>query len=118
LKTVVLGATDNPGRYAYLAANRLVRHGHPIVPVGRKKGTVAGIPIRRDFPDDEEIDTITMYLNPRNQEMYYDQILAASPRRIIFNPGSENPVLKKQALAKGITVEEACTLVMLSVGNY
>lgn len=118
LKTLVLGATNNPGRYAYLAVSRLVRNGHPVIAVGRSGGIVEGISIQPDFPADNDIHTISMYLNARNQEMYVAHILEVLPRRIIFNPGSENPVLEKQARAKGIIVEEACTLVMLATGSY
>ncbi|HEY9561412.1 MAG TPA: CoA-binding protein [Anseongella sp.] len=118
-KTLVLGATDNPGRYAFLAINRLVEQGHPVIAVGKRDGTVAGISIQKEFPSgSEDIHTITMYLNAANQRMYHDRILALHPKRIIFNPGSENPILKNLALAEGIAVEEACTLVMLTTGAF
>lgn len=117
-KTLVLGATDNPGRYAFLAVSRLVANGHPVIAVGRRSGNAAGVPILREFPPDRDIHTITMYLNAGNQKMYHEQILEAMPRRIIFNPGSENTVLKNLALAKGIEVEEGCTLVMLATGVF
>ena len=118
IKTLVLGATANPGKYAFLAVSRLVANGHPVVAVGRRRGEVAGVPIQLAFPPDKDIHTITMYLNAANQKMYHEQILAAMPKRIIFNPGSENPVLKDMALSKGILVEEACTLVMLATDSY
>lgn len=117
-KTLVLGATTNPSRYAYLAINRLVSQGHPVLAVGRRPGEVAGVPIEQTFPDDEDIHTVTMYLNAGNQAMYHDRILAARPERIIFNPGAENPVLADRARAQGIRVEEACTLVMLATGAF
>ncbi|QEC54103.1 hypothetical protein EDD80_101663 [Anseongella ginsenosidimutans] len=118
IKTLVLGATANPGRYAFLAVSRLLAHGHPVVAVGRRAGEAAGVPILNAFPSDKDIHTVTMYLNAANQKMYHDQILAAKPKRIIFNPGAENPVLKNLALSMGIAVEEGCTLVMLSTGSY
>ena len=118
VKTLVLGATDNPGRYAFLAVSRLRGQGHPVIAVGKKSGEAADITIQHSFPSDKDIHTITMYLNAANQKMYHEQILAARPKRIIFNPGSENPILKNLALAEGIAVEEACTLVMLATGSY
>src|SRR3954470_7148043 len=117
-KTLVLGATPNPGRYAYLAANRLASHGHSIVNVGIKTGEVAGVPIEKPEVVHNDIDTITLYVGPRNQPPLYDYILATNPKRIIFNPGTENSELKRMANEKGIETEYACTLVLLSVGQY
>ena len=117
-KTLVLGATPNPGRYANLASSRLVSNGHPIVNVGLKKGEAGGVPIERPETIHKDIDTITLYVGPRNQPALYDYILKTSPKRIIFNPGAENPELEKMAQEKGIETIEACTLVMLSIGNY
>jgi len=112
-KTLVLGATPNPGRYAYLAANRLKSHGHSIVNVGLKSGEVAGVAIEKPETIHHDIDTITLYVGPQNQEPLYDYILATKPKRIIFNPGTENPELEQLAESKGIVTEEACTLVLL-----
>jgi predicted CoA-binding protein len=117
-KTLVLGATPNPGRYAYLAANRLVSHGYSIVNVGLKKGEVAGVPIEKAEVIHDDIDTITLYVGPQNQQGLYDYILNTHPKRIIFNPGTENNELRKMANDKGIETEYACTLVLLSVGEY
>lgn len=117
-KTLVLGATPNPGRYAYLAANRLASHGHSIVNVGIKTGEVAGVPIEKPEQIHNDIDTITLYVGPQNQPGLYDYILNTHPKRIIFNPGTENSELQKLANAKGIETEYACTLVLLSVGEY
>lgn len=118
LKTVVLGATPNPERYAYLAANKLVRHGHEIVNVGIKEGEVAGVPILHGTPDIEGVDTVTLYVGSKRQPPYYDWILGLKPRRIIFNPGTENPELSKLAREQGIESLPACTLVMLGSGQY
>ncbi len=118
MKTLVLGATDNPDRYAYRAIHQLKRHGHEVVPVGIRKGQVAGIDIHTDRPAEAGIDTVTLYVGPQNQPAWYDYILSLKPRRIIFNPGTENPELEQKAQAAGIYTEEACTLVMLSVGQY
>jgi len=118
MKTLVLGATDNPDRYAYKAVHSLKRHGHEVVPVGIRKGQVAGLDIHTDRPAEAGIDTVTLYVGPQNQPGWYDYILSLKPRRIIFNPGTENPELEQKAQAAGIRTEEACTLVMLSVGQY
>ncbi|MGI4822354.1 MAG: CoA-binding protein [Janthinobacterium lividum] len=118
MKTLVLGATDNPDRYAYRAVHQLKRYGHEVVLVGIRKGQVAGLDIRTDRPSEPGIDTVTLYVGPQNQSGWYDYILGLKPRRIIFNPGTENPELEQKAQAQGILTEEACTLVMLSVGQY
>ncbi|QJD95612.1 CoA-binding protein [Mucilaginibacter robiniae] len=117
-KTLILGATPDTSRYAYLAANRLVRTGHDIVNVGIKKGEVAGVPIEKPETIHADIDTITLYVGPHNQPPLYDYILSTNPKRIIFNPGTENPELKKLARERGIETLSACTLVMLSTGQY
>jgi uncharacterized protein len=117
-KTVVLGATPNPERYAYLATQRLLKAGHEVLPVGNKKGEIEGIRIENATPQYEGVDTVTLYLNPDNQKPYYDYIVSLKPKRIIFNPGTENWELVKIAKEQGIETEIACTLVLLSVGNY
>jgi uncharacterized protein len=117
-KTIVLGATPDSSRYAFLAANKLVRYGHEIINVGIKKGEVAGVPIEKPEYIHSEVDTITMYVGSRNQESLYNYILSINPKRIIFNPGTENPELELLAEQKGIEVVLGCTLVMLSTGEY
>ncbi|WP_020527413.1 CoA-binding protein [Flexithrix dorotheae] len=117
-KTLILGASENPSRYAYRAAHMLKNSGHEIVPIGRRNGQVAGEHILTEKEVKKEIDTITLYLNAKNQEEWYDYILSTKPNRIIFNPGTENPNLKKLAEEHQIETINACTLVMLSVGNY
>jgi len=117
-KTVILGASDNPSRYSYLALNRLKSHGHPIVAIGRKESMVNGVPIQKTTPAEKDVDTITLYLNPQHQKMYYDYIVSLKPKRIIFNPGTENDELATLAKRNGIKILEACTLVMLSTGQY
>lgn len=117
-KTLVLGATPNPNRYAYLAANKLKAKGHAIVNVGLKKGEVAGVAIEQPEKIHNDIDTITLYVGPQNQKELYQYILNTKPKRIIFNPGSENSELENLASAQGIETIEACTLVMLSTGQY
>lgn len=117
-KTVVLGATPNPERYAYLATMRLAQYGHEVVPVGVRDGTIQDIPILVDKPDIEGVDTVTLYLGAARQPEYYDYIFSLQPKRIIFNPGAENAELRQLAEAKGIETVEGCTLVMLSLGSY
>lgn len=117
-KTLVLGASSNPSRYSFIALNRLKAHRHPVVAVGRREEEVAGIQISKTPVPHEEVDTITLYLNPTHQEEYYDYILGLQPRRIIFNPGTENPALMKMAKERGIEPVVACTLVMLATGQY
>ena len=117
-KTLILGASTNPSRYSNLAAHRLVEHGHPIVNVVMKPGEVAGVPIELPETIHQDLDTITLYLGPDNQIPYYDYILKSKPKRIIFNPGTENPELEELAKAQGIECTEACTLVLLSTGQY
>lgn len=117
-KTVVLGASANPARYSYLAINRLAAHDHPTIAIGKKEGKVGEVDIITEHPEEKEVDTITLYLNPINQKAYYDYILSLHPKRIIFNPGTENEELTELAREKGIKTLEACTLVMLSTGQY
>lgn len=117
-KTVILGATDNSDRFAYKAAHSLVRYGHPIAPVGLKKGNVAGHEIYNDQPAIPDVDTVTLYVGTRNQPPLYDYILGLQPKRIIFNPGTENEELRRMAKDRGIQTVEGCTLVMLASGTY
>lgn len=117
-KTVVLGATPNSARYAYLATMRLAQHGHEVVPVGIREGEIEGIKIAKGKPEEESVDTVTLYLGPARQPEYYDYILSLKPKRIIFNPGTENPELAHLAKERGIETVEGCTLVMLSIGAY
>lgn len=118
MKTLILGATPNPDRYAYLAAKKLVKNGHEIINVGIKTGEVAGQPILNGQPTLEDVDTVTLYVGPKHQPPYYDWLTSLKPRRIIFNPGTENAELSMLARAAGIKTEVACTLVMLGTGIY
>lgn len=117
-KTLVLGASENPSRYANIAIHRLKSKGHPIVAVGYKEGNVDGVKIQKDFPTDIEVDTLTLYLSKKNQIQYYDDIVELKPKRVIFNPGTDNPELVQKLRDAGIEVVPACTLVMLSTGEY
>lgn len=117
-KTIVLGATPNAERYSYLATMRLAQHGHEVVPVGIRKGEIEGIKIVEGTPEEEGVDTVTLYLGADRQPEYYDYILSLRPKRIIFNPGTENPELALLAKEHSIETVEGCTLVMLSIGAY
>jgi predicted CoA-binding protein len=117
-KTLVLGASDNPSRYSFLAINRLRSQGHPVVAIGRKQRVVADVMIDTEHKIYDDVDTVTLYLNPAHQREYYDYILSLKPSRIIFNPGAENEELESLANQKGIKTLDACTLVMLSTNQY
>lgn len=116
--TVVLGASTNPSRYSNLAIKRLVQHGHQVLPIGIREGEVEGVKIVTGTPTVKDVDTITLYLNPERQKLYYDYVVSLHPKRIIFNPGAENPELEKLAIVHGIEPVDACTLVMLSTGQF
>lgn len=117
-KTVVLGASPNKNRYSYAAVERLMAKGHEVIPIGLRKGLINGIEIKNDLKPEKEIDTISMYVGPRNQEYYWDFIESTMPKRIIFNPGAENPELAERAKNMGIETENACTLVLLGLNSY
>jgi len=117
-KTVVLGASENPSRYSYLAVERLREKGYPVVAIGRKPGVIGDTPIVTGHPEIEDVDTVTLYLNPQLQESEYEYIMHLHPRRVIFNPGTENDALLELLEQKNIQGIEACTLVMLSTGQF
>ncbi len=117
-KTVVLGATTNPERYAYLATTRLRRYGHEVIPVGLRTGRIGDVDILEGTPAVENVDTVTLYMRAERQRPLYDYIFSLQPKRIIFNPGTENPELTALAEERGIETVEGCTLVMLSIGAY
>ncbi|WP_421941086.1 CoA-binding protein [Pedobacter sp.] len=117
-KTLIIGASPDPNRYAYKAAHMLTRFNHEIVNVGIKKGAVAGVEIEKQGTIHHDIDTITLYIGPPLQAQYHDYILETKPKRVIFNPGTENYALEKLLDQHGIEPVEACTLVLLSTGQY
>lgn len=117
-KTLVLGASENTSRYSNLAVKSLTAHQHPVVAIGRRSGRIGEVEITTEHAPLKDIDTVTLYLNPTNQKPYYDYIISLHPKRIVFNPGTENPELESLAEKKGITTQEACTLVLLSTGQY
>jgi uncharacterized protein len=116
--TLILGASTNPERYSFKAAEMLTSHQHTIALVGNKAGEVCGETIHTEMVHFENIHTVTLYLNPTNQIPYYEYIFLLSPNRIIANPGTENHDLKQLCFKNNVQYEEACTLVLLSTGQY
>jgi predicted CoA-binding protein len=119
-RTVVVGASPNPSRYAFLAAEMLTQGGYEMIPVGIKKGEVFGKMIQdiRSRPRINRVHTITLYIGPEHQPEWYEYLLGLKPKRIIFNPGTENEPFMKMAADAGIEVTVACTLVMLRTKQY
>ena len=117
-KTLVLGATTKPDRYAYRAINMLVQKGHTVLAIGQNTGEVAGVKIQTKAIPVKNIDTVTLYLNPTRQRDYYNYIIEAQPKRVVFNPGTENPELYQLLELNNIKAEIACTLVLLATNQY
>jgi hypothetical protein len=117
-QTLVMGASTNPGRYSNIAIRRLVENNVETTAFGISGGTVSGVQIKDNLSDFQNVDTITLYLNPKRQKEYYQKILDIKPRRVIFNPGTENPEFQEILTQAGIEVEVACTLVLLAIGQY
>lgn len=118
MHTLVIGASENPQRYAYLAVLRLLKYNQSVKAIGLKPGKIETVTIETGKPAYTDIHTITLYINPSRQKEYYDYIISLNPKRVIFNPGTENPELEKMLKGKSIEALEACTLVMLSTGQY
>ncbi len=118
MKTIVLGASNNPSRYSYKAVQSLLKHQHEVIPVSNKKEEVLGLEIKSIETIPSDVDTLTLYVGPQNQSHYIDYILNVNPRRVIFNPGTENDELVEKLTEKGIECIEACTLVMLATNQY
>lgn len=117
-KVLVLGASPNPARYAYLAVKQLKAHGHEVVAVGLREGEIDDVQILTGMPTLENIDTVTLYVNPTHQQPYHDYVLGLKPRRIIFNPGTEHYPFMQAAKQAGIEAFPACTLVMLATRQF
>jgi predicted CoA-binding protein len=116
--TLVIGASENPERYSNIAIRMLREYGHPVKAVGLKKGTVADVSIESEKPEMTNVDTVTLYIGPQHQASWETYLLEHKPRRIIFNPGTENPEFEEKARQQGIETLEACTLVLLRTGQY
>ena len=117
-KTLVIGASENPDRYSNKAIRSLLSHNYSVVALGLKKGSVEGVSFHTEKEQFENIDTVTLYLGPHNQPEYYSYIIDLKPRRVIFNPGTENPEFIAQLKSAGIVPEIACTLVLLATGQF
>lgn len=118
MKVAILGASNKPERYAYKATVRLKENGHEVFPIGRRSGEIDGEQIQVVNSLPEGIDTVTLYLNPENQKPWIEEIKRVKPRRVIFNPGTENEALENALEKEGIEVVENCTLVMLSLKSF
>lgn len=116
--TLVVGASENPARYSNIATKRLLAYGHPVIAYGLKKGFIEKEAITTVWPETNDIDTVTLYVGPNGQEDLYQKVIDLHPKRVIFNPGTENEVFYKKLNEAGISYLEACTLVLLSVGDY
>ena len=114
----MLGASENPSRYSNRAISALKNSGEAVVAVGKRNGSAHGIPISTKWPENGTVHSLSIYLNPQNQEELIAKIIELRPQRIIFNPGSENPVLEKAAQEAGIECLHACTLVMIASNSY
>ena len=117
-KTLVLGISLKPDRYSNIAIKRLVRYNHETLAFGLREGEVAGISIDTELKNYKDIDTVTLYLNPKRQQQYFDYIIGLKPSRVIFNPGTENPEFYKLLSENNIEYEAACTLVLLGTNQY
>jgi len=117
-KTLIIGASNNPERYAYKAAERLLAHGFEIELIGRRPEVIFERTIDTQKKEFEDIDTVTLYVSDKFQPEYYEYIISLNPRRVIFNPGTENPEFEELLIQNDIHVEEACTLVLLGSGQY
>jgi len=118
MKTLVIGASTNPERYSFKAINSLLNHKHSVVAIGQKIGEVSGVKIQTKQIPLKNIDTVTLYINAKNQRDYYNYILQLQPKRVIFNPGTENPEFYQLLKSNNIEVEVACTLVLLATNQY
>lgn len=117
-KTVVIGATTKPEKYAFKAITMLVDKGHSVLALGQNAGEVAGVKIQTKAIPLKNIDTVTLYINAVRQRDYYNYIVEAKPKRVIFNPGTENPEFYQLLQLNNIKVEVACTLILLTTNQY
>ncbi|MCK9507817.1 MAG: CoA-binding protein [Pigmentiphaga sp.] len=117
-RTLIIGASSNPERYAYKAAESLLKHGHEIELLGLRPDTIFNQTIQTEKIQFNDIDTVTLYVGPKNQAVYYDYVIAVKPKRVLFNPGTENPEFQELLKKNEIAYEEACTLVLLRTNQY
>lgn len=117
-KTIVVGASAKEDRYSNRAVRMLQKNKHDVIALGFENAMIGEIPIETDWKNYDAVDTVSLYLNPTRQEQYYDYIIGLKPKRIIFNPGTENETLQQLAIQNNIVPLEACTLVLLTIGQY
>lgn len=116
---LVIGASENEERYSNKAMKLLAEYSHNPIPVAPSAGTILGKKVYTRAADvSEKIDTVTLYIGPARQEGLFEQIIKLQPKRVIFNPGTENPGEYARLKAAGIEAIEACTLVMLRTGQF
>ena len=118
MKTLVLGASEKEDRYANKAVRLLREYDHEVVAVGRSAGRIGDVVIQTGQPKVEGVDTVTLYLGPHFQAGIVDYVIGLKPRRVIFNPGTENPYFQQTLEAAGIAPMEACTLVLLRTDQF
>jgi predicted CoA-binding protein len=118
MKTLVIGASEKPERYSNMAVNLLREHNQDVVALGAREGAIGDVPIQTGLPNFGRVDTVTLYVSPKNQGDYIAYVIALFPRRVIFNPGTENPLFQAKLSDAGIEYQEACTLVLLRTGQW
>jgi hypothetical protein len=118
-KTLVVGASENPARYAHKAVSMLLDYGHEVYPLGNRTGTISHIAIRKDWPQKKDFHSVTLYIGPaRQSDEIIEKIISLNPKRVIFNPGTENPAFYQRLKSAAIEVVQDCTLVMLQGERY
>ena len=117
-KMLILGATENPDRYSCKTAKALDRNGYEVVAVGFKSGFIKHIIIRTGMPEIDDVDTVLLYMGKKKQSEFHDYIIGLKPRRVIFNPGAENPELQEILKEKGIEAIEDCGLIMINTDSF
>lgn len=117
-RTLVIGASTNPDRYSNMAIRALRNRQHEVIALAKRTGSVSDVTIQTEFPENEDIHTVTMYVGAKHQPEYYKALLELHPERVIFNPGAENLELAEMLEINGIETIEGCTLVMLNTGQY
>jgi len=116
--SLVIGGSIKPERYSNKAIRKLIDYGHKVYSIGLRPGEVEGVSIQQGKPEFKDIDTVTMYIGPAHQSEYFNYIINLSPKRVIFNPGTENKEFAETLKANDIEVVEHCTLVMLDYGLF
>lgn len=118
MKTLVIGASTNPERYSFLAVNSLLKHNHEVVAIGAHQDLIENVEITTEKLPFDDVHTVSIYLNPIRQKEYYDYVIGLKPKRVLFNPGAENPEFFELLSANGIPYETACTLVLLATNQF